>query len=285
VATDLTPAPPPPPSLEPQPEPAPTPRRRSLHLPKLRLRTGRAYRGRMLVIYALLLLAVGGAIAAAVLVPTSKHTTARGFHIGPWSSWEPSTSGTYRTKEIAAHVSRLYRDRKGNEFVYAVAQRPRWQGNPIIALAVAGEIGSEDKVTVTLDSDTVMYNLCGHAQSCLFDHSPGQPDLMYLRREALELALFTFKYIPEAKNVVVLTPLRLTNTNPVLLFWQRSDLALPLSRPLSATMSEKPPPFGVSPPPEVEQLHNLVDANVFLGDALDQIDGTVIFQLGHLPLS
>lgn len=66
-----------------------------------------------------------------------------------------------------------------------------------------------------------------------------------IRREALELALYTLKYADPIDNVLVFVPpgpkeKRLTST----LFFQRSDLSSSLSKPLRKTLPHRPPVPG-----------------------------------------
>ena len=61
---------------------------------------------------------------------------------------------------------------------------------------------------VPLSGNTIAYNLCGiGGKNCAI--GVGQPStdrLLLLRREALELALYTFKYIGGTQNVVAILP-------------------------------------------------------------------------------
>ena len=64
-----------------------------------------------------------------------------------------------------------------------------------------------------------------------------------MRREALETALYTFKYLPAIKSVIVFMPPRrdLPNERTVL-FFQRENLAARLGMPLDQTLPLSKPP-------------------------------------------
>ena len=66
---------------------------------------------------------------------------------------------------------------------------------------------------------------------------------MLLKREALELALYSFRYIDNADNVVVILPPKpkeKVTQAPVLLL-QRKNLSSMLDRPLDTTLARTPP--------------------------------------------
>ena len=59
-----------------------------------------------------------------------------------------------------------------------------------------------------LSGNTIAYNLCGiGGKDCaIWVGTPSTNRLLLLRREALELALYTFKYISGVENVVAILP-------------------------------------------------------------------------------
>ena len=55
-----------------------------------------------------------------------------------------------------------------------------------------------------------MYNLCGVGQKCsIAEGQPSEERARLLRREALELALYTFKYVDDVDSVITLLPVNL----------------------------------------------------------------------------
>ena len=59
-----------------------------------------------------------------------------------------------------------------------------------------------------LNGNTIAYNLCGiGGKNCAIGiGTPSSARLLLLRREALELALYTFKYVHGVENVVAILP-------------------------------------------------------------------------------
>ena len=74
-----------------------------------------------------------------------------------------------------------------------------------IQLAVRKDAASSTVAAV--NGLSVEYNMCGNANSCSVPKgvSPSAP-VVLTRREAYQLALLTFKYVPTVDNVVVLMP-------------------------------------------------------------------------------
>ncbi len=114
---------------------------------------------------------------------------------GPaWSSWKPSTSGDAAATEIAVHVGRTYREPNGGQLV-------RVDGGPLQVAGVPLTVAQRDSVDAggsvrLFEGKTLLYRLCGQGKSCAI--SDGKPSLerhMLLRREALELALYSLRYM------------------------------------------------------------------------------------------
>ncbi len=58
-----------------------------------------------------------------------------------------------------------------------------------------------------LNGKTVAYNICGLGpKNCELAGKPSTTRMLLMRREALELALYTFKYIPDSENVLAVLP-------------------------------------------------------------------------------
>jgi len=242
---------------------------------------------RFALVYVLLVLAVAGAAVAAALVggkAAPHHRVTRQADV-PWSPWHPVASSTSPPVQIALHTMRQYLLRDGNEFVHVVTSEPRWQGAPIVAAAVVGELGGESQFTPTSDADTVMYSLCGPANDCSLPTSPSTAPavLITLERQGLELALNTFHYLAAARNVFVTMPPG-TVSGPTVLFWRRADLAAPLAKPLAATIK----PYAHSQVRLTRHDVDVVDtyaAPFFDGvDAQKTADGNVLFVLKRLPV-
>src|SRR5207248_6497915 len=81
------------------------------------------------------------------------------------------------------------------------------------------------------------YNLCGFGQNCAISQGKDSTERNeLLRREALELALYTFKYDHDLQSLVTFMPPALGAPQKGVLFFRRQDLSVPLEHPLAATL-------------------------------------------------
>jgi hypothetical protein len=153
---------------------------------------------------------------AAVIVALA--LLARGGSSGPapqWSSWKPQAGGQSAAREIADHLAPLYRISGVDQLTVVTV------ANMTSGTAAAGQPGTGSGTGLTvavsdpsasglslLQGKTIAYNLCGIGTSdCSIGvGSPSANRLLLLRREALELALYTFKYVGGTDNVVALLP-------------------------------------------------------------------------------
>ena len=140
----------------------------------------------------------------------------------PWSSWAPTDGGTQGAREIADHVAPLYRLSPVDQLavVTVVNLESTAQATAAAQAAANGTTSSSSGLQVAvrtnpsssavslLGGNTMAYNLCGiGGKNCAIGVSaPSANRLLLLRREALELALYTFKYVSGVDNVVAILP-------------------------------------------------------------------------------
>jgi hypothetical protein len=122
-----------------------------------------------------------------------------------WSTWKPTTPDDVgAAKQIAEHVSPKYRLGDGDQLVAVDA------GNLEIAdvpLSVAIRTASSGGDIKLLEGHGVMYTLTGlGAHGSIPGGKPSEERHLLLRREALELALYTFRYANDVDMVVALLP-------------------------------------------------------------------------------
>jgi hypothetical protein len=195
-----------------------------------------AHRGRFRLAYAVLAVLVWGAVALLVVVLT------RGSDAPTkaWSDWQPTAEVSLdRAGQIAAHVSPLYRLDDGGQLAAVQAHAPVVQQDvPVEAIAVRGGVSGQ-VISVDGTDDTVFFVLCGLGTNCALKGTPSQKRGVLLRREALELALYTFKYGGADRVVALLPPATLASGQKDVnwaVYFRRSDFAAELSRPLTATL-------------------------------------------------
>jgi hypothetical protein len=214
-----------------------------------------------IAIAALIGVAVGAIAIAAVILASN---TAR-VSTPPWSAWSPTSGGTAAATEIADHLAPFYRQSSATQLdVVTVINIANPSATGTVTgngLEVAVDTGSSAGSLSLLGGHTIAYDLCGIGGSnCAVGGTPSSSRLLLLRREAFELALYTFKYIDTADNVVaVLPPGRtevastLSKTPPaanakassepvdIAVLFDRQELQPLLDVPLSHTLAEFPP--------------------------------------------
>ena len=206
------------------------------------------YNVRFGLVYAVLGLVVVGAITGFVLL------VAQPGHKAPpaWSSWKPvGDDPDVVTQQIAQHVSGEYRftDQKAIVGIQAgppilTAPAPTAVRLPIVAVERRGQVSVKGSTVIDSTDRAWQYELCGGGSACSIEK--GKPSITrgaLVRREAIELALYTFKYVPEIDSVIALLPPKppVTQETPqYAVYIKRSDLSNELERPLRMTMPRTP---------------------------------------------
>ena len=193
-----------------------------------------------LALAALAVMALLALAAAALLWPAARQQPAgQALERESWSPWRPTATGLAGAEQIARHVGPTYRLPDGEQLALVRSGPLQIAGLPAtLAVRSAPRGGSVSVV----EGDSVLYSLCGLGPRCSI--ATGKPSVerhLLLRREALELALYTFRYLPEIDVVVALLPPRRGDPPNSLSLFRRSDLEAHLERPLQATLAPKPP--------------------------------------------
>ena len=158
----------------------------------------------------------------------------------PWSQWHPSSSGGNPAQQIADHVGPEYRLPSGHELVAVTGGPLEIAGLP---MTVALRSDPNNGGNITLVSGTgVLYRLCGLASRCAIDEGKATTARhVLLQREALELALYTFRYVSNINQVVVFLPPPPGKPPSQALFFRPSDLVQSLDHPLGDTLTPNAP--------------------------------------------
>jgi hypothetical protein len=258
-----------------------------------------------------------GALIVAGAIATSGRTYKAPVR---WSAWSPPDSGALGARDIADYVAPFYRLSPVDQLSVVTVVNLE-SANAAAAAAAASEDGTStntdsDGLQVAvkpsptssdvslLSGDTIAFNLCGiGGKNCAI--GIGQPSsnrLLLLRREALELALYTFKYISGTQNVVaVLPPGRMAQTSlltkslptadastkPVdmAVLFVRQELSPLLKEPLSATLPEEIPPTVAEMPnaPEAGLVDQVTARGLFSEHLQQAQDGSSLIVLNPLP--
>lgn len=216
------------------------------------------YQNRFQLLFGVLLGVAMAAVVATVLVVASGSKNDDPGAIS-WADWRPTAKdGLGAVNQIAAHVGPRYTLPSGNQLVAV-------RGGPLelARLPVTVAIQQQGSVKI-LDQKGVLFNLCGLGKDCsIKEGQPSDARGLVLRREALELALYTFRFIKNVDQVVVILPPPPGKKPSLAMFYRRDDVNRSLDRPLAATLPGRPPvPPNVSPS-EQTFLKNLTDPNVF----------------------
>ena len=91
------------------------------------------------------------------------------------------------------------------------------------------------------DDKGVLYQLCGLGPNCAIDRGkPSRRRAFLLKREGLELALYSLHYLG-VKQVVVLLPPPPGRAQTVAMYFRQGDVASQLDRPLTASLTPRAP--------------------------------------------
>lgn len=241
-----------------------------------------------------------GAIVITVAILLSHSTP------GPsaaWSQWSPPDSGLSGEREIADQVAPFYRASPSVQLVVVTVQNISGS-----ATSSGMQLAIRDPTTGVLSSvsgNSAVYNLCGLGSNCAISTgAPSAARLLLLRREALELALYTFKYIPSIDNVAAILPpghtittgqltprppkagqkTATSNVNLAVVF-DRDSLKRFLDEPLEDTLPEQLAPTVAQMPnaPEAELVSVITGQALFSQQLIQAQDGSNVLVLDQLP--
>jgi hypothetical protein len=219
------------------------------------------FRGRFLLAYLALAVVAGLGVGVTVLLvdrPEKQEVL--------WSTWQPTGSEGTFDDQIGDYVGARYRQPSGNPLVAVLP------GPPTIVisgteLTVSNVVisddpeGDRDGFRVVKVANSRMYQLCGLGPQCsMREGTPSEARMRLLRREALELALYTFKYTGDTDTVITLLPPNLGEANnpdddtAVALFFERRALRNELEQPLRKTLLSPNPPQAA----ELDAIESLV---------------------------
>jgi hypothetical protein len=183
-----------------------------------------------------------------------------------WSSWQPTGSSDLTdASQIAQHVANKYRLDDGEE-LDVIRSGPYQIQNLPFSVVIRGRPKAGDLQLIP--GHGVFYVLSGLGPNGSI--AGGKASLQrhaLLRREALELALYTFHYRPDVDHVVALLPPapKTGKATPQLeaLFFRPGDLAAELGRPLTKTIAPATPMPKTLTAAQENQINNLTLSNLF----------------------
>ena len=204
------------------------------------------FAGRFLIFYALL----GGVLAAALTGLVLVALQPSPPKPPKWSSWQPATGSAQKvTSEIANHVGAQYvLSHAGDQLVAIIPGPPEVTQDTTVSkvstIAIRSSPTSNSFSRIIGTGGNVQEQFCGLGQACAIGTgTPTAQRERLLRREALEVALYTFKFVPSVNAVIAYMPPAPGQTPSTLLYLERSNLSQELSRPLAATLPLANPPL------------------------------------------
>lgn len=216
------------------------------------------YQSRFQLLFGVLLgVAMAAVVATALVIADGKQESDPAATT--WAAWHPTAKdGLDAVNQIAEHVGQRYTLPSGNQLVAVRGGALELANLPVtVAIEQAGSV----KI---LDEKGVLYNLCGLGKNCSIKE--GKPTIqrsLVLRREALELALYTFRYIKNVDQVVSILPPRKGQKPGYAMFYRRDDVGASLNRPLAATLPGSPPIPPDVPKAEQTFINSLTARNFF----------------------
>jgi hypothetical protein len=181
----------------------------------------------------------------------------------PWSGWKPSADGVDGAREIAARIGSEYRFTNGKQLVNVQASALSIEGVPLsVALREDESQGGDIKV---FDDDGLIFRFCGLGPNCaIASGKPSPKRHLLLRREALELSLYSFHYLDGVDQIVVFMPPPKGQKPSQALFFRRGDVDTELERPLRASLVPRAPTTrDVTLSPDISLVDRITGPKIF----------------------
>ena len=222
-----------------------------------------SYRRRFAIVYgALGLLAAVGIAAFAVLVIRDAPPEASG-----WSSWEPEGNALARMQQIADTIPKAYMTPGNDALNIAIARQLVAQVDeraiPVGAIVIESG-GTSDDAEVIDASGAIGIAMCGLGPQCSIPGGDSSDAGLAVRRQALELSLYAFKYVGEVDSVVVFLPPSSAGDSGGLIFLRRDDVREELKLPLNETLPTRTAQIvGDASPQELAAVVRLTDSRLY----------------------
>jgi hypothetical protein len=181
---------------------------------------------------------IGIAIAAltAAVIAFSQHDNKQTVGLSTWSTWQPTRGNGDPIQQIVDHVAPEYRLPSGKQIVAVTGGPSQIEGIPLI-VALRADPAKNNDTNILENKNVVLYRMCGLGKDCsIKEGKPSKERGLYLRREALELALYTFNYVADIDGVVVLMPPVPGEKPSHAVFFRPDDVQPSLQNPLADTL-------------------------------------------------
>jgi len=235
-------------------------------------------RRRFKLAYGVLAIALVAAVVGFVLLLTRGQSRTEATE--SWAAWKPNDAGLLGAREIGHTVSAQYKTADGQQLAAVQEHLPEVQGLHLETIGVRRllDTGQIDPYIGLFGTDrTLIYAFCGLRANCAVGDTSSPSQL--LRREALELSLYAFKYLKGVDQVVSLVQGTSTG-GPTAVFLRRSQLSSELESPLRNTLPLSTPPHeGATDDREAAVIDALTLQNTFPAHFEPLPDGDAILVL------
>ena len=183
-----------------------------------------------------ILIGVAIAALAAAVIAFSHNDNGQTIALSSWSTWQPTRGGGDPIQQIVDHVAPEYRLPSGKQIVAVTGGPSQIEGIPLV-VALRSDPAKNGDTNILENKNIVLYRMCGLGTDCAIkEGKPSKERGLYLRREALELALYTFNYVADIDGVVVLMP-PVPGAKPShAVFFRPQDVEPSLHQPLVDTL-------------------------------------------------
>ena len=230
---------------------------------------GKLYRLRFGLIYVFLAAVVGAGVGSFIVLASEGDKPDE----PAWSAWQPKAARCERCARSPTGSRRRTTENGARLTVSSPALSvPTPQGEvPVRAVFVRPDtskgLAEEDDIAVYPGNAVISFGLCGtrSKEQCEVGQTVSAENQTLLRRQALELSLYTLKYVDGIDSVVVFMPPEAKSQSTV--FLRRSDVADELDRPLSSLLPTTRPTVGGLNSLEEGQILPDTDADVHGGGA------------------
>jgi hypothetical protein len=186
-------------------------------------------------VYGILIGVAIAALAAAAIVFTHPDKT-QTLTLSTWSTWQPTQGNGDPIQQIVDHVAPEYRLPSGKQIVAVTGGPSQIEGIPLV-IALRSDPAKGGATSILENQNVVLYRMCGLGKDCsIKEGKPSRERGLYLRREALELALYTFNYVAKIDAVTVLMPPVKGKKPSHAVFFRPEDVQPSLQNPLADTL-------------------------------------------------
>jgi len=229
-----------------------------------------SYRFRFGLVYVILAALVGAAVGSFIVLVSRPDLAPE----PSWSSWQPEGSRIARVRQIADRIPKAYELPSGEQLAVArgsdLAVRTEAEDIPVETIFVRPDTSrgqAEETDIATYDGGkTISYALCGlgtSAQCAIPETARSDGSFTMLRRHALELSLYSFKYVDDVDSVLVFMPLSTKGEANGSIFFRRVELATELDRPIRQLLPSQVPTVGNLGDAELGDIIRLTEPRIY----------------------